>query len=191
MPPLSYDSSLKLNEVANGVSKYEATTGLKESLILYGLGDHGGGPNREILDRVRGYGKLALAPKFVHTTPSPFLQQKRKEKLDLPLWQDELYLEYHQGTFTTQGAIKKNNRRTEALLATTEKLAAIACLLGRRLPGRRTGEELEERPDPAVPRHPPRLLASPRSTATPWRRTRACRRTCGSWRTGRWNASPA
>ncbi|MFH2108591.1 MAG: glycoside hydrolase family 38 C-terminal domain-containing protein [Chrysiogenia bacterium] len=130
MPPLSYASQLQLKEVANGISKYEATTGLKESLILYGLGDHGGGPNREILDRVRGYGKLALAPKFVHTTPSPFLQQKRKEKLDLPLWKDELYLEYHQGTFTTQGAIKKNNRRTEALLAMTEKLAAIASLLG-------------------------------------------------------------
>jgi alpha-mannosidase len=130
MPPLSYASELELKEVANGVSKYEATTGLKESLILYGLGDHGGGPNREILDRVRGYGKLALAPKFSHTTPSPFLQKMRKEKLDLPLWQDELYLEYHQGTFTTQGAIKKNNRRTEALLATTEKMAAIAYLLG-------------------------------------------------------------
>ena len=130
MPPLSYDSSLKLNDIAAGVSKYEATTGLKESLILYGLGDHGGGPNREILDRVRGYSRLALVPKFIHTTPSPFLQKKRSEKLDLPLWKDELYLEYHQGTFTTQGAIKKNNRRTEAMLATTEKLAAIAWLLG-------------------------------------------------------------
>jgi alpha-mannosidase len=130
MPPLSYASELELKEVANGISKYEATTGSKESLILYGLGDHGGGPNREILDRVRGYGKLALAPRFIHTTPSPFLQQKRSEKLDLPLWKDELYLEYHQGTFTTQAAIKKNNRRTEAMLATTEKLAAIAYLLG-------------------------------------------------------------
>ncbi len=140
MPPLSYASRLQLQEVANGVSKYEATTGLKESLILYGLGDHGGGPNREILDRVRGYGKLSLAPRFVHTTPSPFLQKKRSEKLDLPLWQDELYLEYHQGTFTTQGAIKKNNRRTEALLATTEKLASIAWLLDGSYPG----NELEQ-----------------------------------------------
>jgi alpha-mannosidase len=137
MPPLSYASQLKLAEVAHGVSKYEASTGLKESLILYGLGDHGGGPNREILDRVRGYGRLALAPRFVHTTPSPFLQQKRKEKLDLPLWQDELYLEYHQGTFTTQGAVKKNNRRTEALLATTEKLCTIAWLLGGTYPKER------------------------------------------------------
>ncbi|MCX6557139.1 MAG: glycosyl hydrolase-related protein [Candidatus Aminicenantes bacterium] len=140
MPPLSYDSSLQLKDVANGISKYEATTGLKESLILYGLGDHGGGPNREILDRVRGYGKLALAPKFIHTTPSPFLQKKRSDKLDLPLWKDELYLEYHQGTFTTQGAIKKNNRRTEALLATIEKVSSIAYLLGGKYPK----EKMEE-----------------------------------------------
>ncbi|MCX6553997.1 MAG: glycosyl hydrolase-related protein [Candidatus Aminicenantes bacterium] len=134
MPPLSYDSSLQLKDVANGVSKYEATTGSKESLLLYGLGDHGGGPNREILDRVRGYAQLPMSLKFSHTTAGPFLQQKRKQKLDLPLWQDELYLEYHQGTFTTQGAIKKNNRRSEAMLATTEKLAAIASMLGEAYP---------------------------------------------------------
>ncbi|MCX6556469.1 MAG: alpha-mannosidase, partial [Candidatus Aminicenantes bacterium] len=130
MPPLSYASELQLKEVANGISKYEATTGSKESLLLYGLGDHGGGPNREILDRVRGYGALALTPRFSHTTAGPFLQRQRKEKLDLPLWKDELYLEYHQGTFTTQGAIKKNTRRTEALLSATEKVSAIAHLLG-------------------------------------------------------------
>jgi alpha-mannosidase len=140
MPPLSYDSSLKLNDIAAGISKYEATTGLKESMILYGLGDHGGGPNREILDRVRGYGKLELAPKFIHTTAGPFLQQKRREKLDLPMWNDELYLEYHQGTFTTQGAIKKNNRRTEAMLATTEKISSISYLLGGKYPK----EKMEE-----------------------------------------------
>jgi alpha-mannosidase len=134
MPPLSYASELGLEEVANGVSKYEATTGSKESLILYGVGDHGGGPNREILDRVRGYGSLPLAPRFIHGTAGPFLQKMREEKLDLPLWQDELYLEYHQGTFTTQGAVKKNTRRTEALLAATEKLSAIAHLLGRAYP---------------------------------------------------------
>ncbi len=191
MPPLSYASQLKLTEVANGVSKYEATTGLKESLILYGLGDHGGGPNREILDRVRGYGRLALAPKFVHTTPSPFLQQKRKEKLDLPLWKDELYLEYHQGTFTTQGAIKKNNRRTESLLATTEKLAAIAFLLGGELSQGRAGEKLEERSHPAVPRHPPRLLHHP---GLPRRAGNVQDRAEGSaisWKTGRWSISAA
>jgi alpha-mannosidase len=136
MPPLSYASELELKEVANGVSKYEATTGLKESLILYGLGDHGGGPNREILDRVRGYGRLALAPRFTHTTPSPFLQKKRSEKLDLPLWKDELYLEYHRGTFTTQGAVKRNTRRTEALLSATEKVSAISSLLGGPYPRR-------------------------------------------------------
>jgi alpha-mannosidase len=134
MPPASYDSSLELKEVANGISKYEATTGSKESMLLYGLGDHGGGPNREILDRVRGYAQLPMSPRFTHGTAGAFLQQKRRENLDLPLWKDELYLEYHQGTFTTQGAIKKNTRRTEALLSATEKLSSIAHLFGGQYP---------------------------------------------------------
>ncbi len=134
MPPLSYDSSLQLKEVANGISKYEATTGSKESLLLFGLGDHGGGPNREILDRVRDYGELPLAPRITHGTAAAFLREKQKETAKLPLWQDELYLEYHQGTFTTQAANKMNNRRTETLLSTTEKLSAIARLLGNDYP---------------------------------------------------------
>jgi alpha-mannosidase len=135
LPPLSYDSDLKMNDVVTGITRYQLTTGLKKSLILYGIGDHGGGPNREILNRVRDYNTLKITPTFIHGRAGDFLAGLLKDtKTTLPVWNDELYLEYHQGTFTTQSAIKKNNRRSESMLSSAEKIASIASLFGNPYP---------------------------------------------------------
>ncbi|HNX97604.1 MAG TPA: glycoside hydrolase family 38 C-terminal domain-containing protein, partial [Candidatus Aminicenantes bacterium] len=131
LPPASYDTSLPLLDTAKGISRYEATTGLRESLLLWGMGDHGGGPNREVLDRVKGYAGLPFAPRFSHERADDFLtRMERTEGKRIPVLADELYLEYHQGTFTTQGAIKAANRRSEQMAQTAEKAAATAALAG-------------------------------------------------------------
>jgi alpha-mannosidase len=130
-PPMSYDSDVQLAEVARAAGTYEAVTGYKKYLILWGLGDHGGGPNREILDRIRGYQGQAIVPELVHAPAGEFLKQIQGDMGDrIPVWGDELYLEYHQGTFTTQGLVKRNNRRAESLLGTTEKLLALNSFYG-------------------------------------------------------------
>ncbi len=130
-PPLSYESRVQLDEVARAAGTYEAVTGYKKSLVLYGIGDHGGGPNREILDRVRGYGEMGIAPDFIHAPAGEFLDQIPADLGDgIPTWADELYLEYHRGTYTTQAETKRNNRRCEAMLSTAEKILSINALLG-------------------------------------------------------------
>ena len=134
-PPMSYDSDVQLAEVARAAGTYEAVTGYKKYLILWGLGDHGGGPNREILDRIRGYQDQAIVPQLVHAPAGEFLKQIQGDLGDrIPVWTDELYLEYHQGTFTTQGLVKKNNRRAESLLGTVEKLLTINSFYGNPFP---------------------------------------------------------
>jgi alpha-mannosidase len=134
-PPMSYDSDVQLAEVARAAGTYEAVTGYKKYLILWGLGDHGGGPNREILDRIRGYQDQAIVPQLVHAPAGEFLKQIQGDLGDrIPVWTDELYLEYHQGTFTTQGLVKKNNRRAESLLGTAEKLLTINSFYGNPFP---------------------------------------------------------
>jgi alpha-mannosidase len=45
-----------------------------------------------------------------------------------PTWSGELYLERHQGTYTTQGRIKQANRRLETALRELEQAAAFAAL---------------------------------------------------------------
>jgi len=130
-----------LNRVSDNITKYEATTGYKKSLILYGIGDHGGGPNKEILNRVRDYNQLYIAPDFIHSPSRNFLKQISEDlKEQIPVWNDELYLEYHRGTYTTQAKIKKGNRQSESLISTTEKMASTAHLIGSTYPQ----EELEQ-----------------------------------------------
>jgi len=45
-----------------------------------------------------------------------------------PIWPGELYLERHQGTYTTQGRIKRFNRKLELALRELELMAAMAAL---------------------------------------------------------------
>ena len=137
-PPAGYTSRVRLNRVVDQIARYQATTGLRKSLILYGIGDHGGGPNREILDRVRGYAGLSIAPSFIHSRSKEFLDGLPREMGNrIPTWRDELYLEYHRGTFTTQAAVKRANRELESRLGSSEKWAALAQQAGNDYPAAR------------------------------------------------------
>ncbi|MEG3859899.1 alpha-mannosidase, partial [Microcoleus sp. herbarium12] len=46
----------------------------------------------------------------------------------LPIWKDELYLEFHRGCYTTRADQKRQNRRCEDLLYQAELLSAIATI---------------------------------------------------------------
>ncbi|NJR74411.1 MAG: alpha-mannosidase, partial [Scytonema sp. CRU_2_7] len=47
---------------------------------------------------------------------------------DFPTWEDELYLEFHRGCYTTHGDQKRWNRRCEGLLYQAELFAALATI---------------------------------------------------------------
>ena len=48
----------------------------------------------------------------------------------IPVWNDELYLEYHRGTYTTQAAEKRNIRDSEEWMLNAEKYSSLAWLAG-------------------------------------------------------------
>lgn len=134
-PPTGYVGTLRAKSMASGMKQFEKNTGLKKIFILYGLGNHGGGPNREMLDRAKGYADQLIFPKMVHSSFSHYLDKINKGELKtLPVWEDELYLEYHRGTYTTQAETKKLNRKSEVLLANSEKISSLAFLYGRDYP---------------------------------------------------------
>jgi len=134
-PPTGYVGTLRAESMASGMKQFEKNTGLKKIFILYGLGNHGGGPNREMLDRAKGYADQLIFPKMVHSSFSHYLDKINKGELkNLPVWEDELYLEYHRGTYTTQAETKKLNRKSEVLLANSEKISSLAFLYGRDYP---------------------------------------------------------
>lgn len=127
-----------VNEIKNPFAlvdwlrQFEANTGFKKMLVLYGVGDHGGGPSLEMINRIEDLKKLAIYPNVVYGTATDYLNWIRSQDLSsLPVWNDELYLEYHRGTYTTQSNAKKQHRESEILLGNAEQLAALASLYGR------------------------------------------------------------
>ncbi len=115
--------------------QFDANTGFTKMLVLFGVGDHGGGPSMEMLDRIDALRNLYIYPSIEFETAGKYLDWLKSQDLsDLPVWDDELYLEYHRGTLTTQAQMKKSNRQMETLLTNTEKFATIAGQFGREYP---------------------------------------------------------
>ena len=99
-------------------------------LMSYGWGDGGGGPTREMLENIRDMGDFPSTP-HIHTGRVDEFFHKLKTEVgdNLPVWNGELYLEYHRGTYTTQARNKRANRKSEFLLHDAEFLAAYASQL--------------------------------------------------------------
>ncbi|MZQ86599.1 alpha-mannosidase [Paenibacillus sp. 5J-6] len=95
------------------------------SLLLFGIGDGGGGPGEEHLERLKREKNLqGLAP--VEQEPAlNFFEKLEQGRQRYKTWKGELYLEKHQGTLTSQARNKRYNRRIEKALRELEFAAAL------------------------------------------------------------------
>ncbi len=101
----------------------------RHALMAYGIGDGGGGPGEEHLERLARLRNFAGLPPVQQEWTAAFFEKWAQEAERFATWQGELYLERHQGTFTTNAANKWYNRRMEQALRETEWMAAMAHLL--------------------------------------------------------------
>ncbi len=104
-----------------------------QMLYLYGIGDHGGGPTRTMLDEAnRLRDPNTVFPKIEFSTAKEFFADLNRElpNLRVPTWKDELYFEYHRGVYTSQTDTKQRIRRDEELMLDAEKYASLASLFG-------------------------------------------------------------
>jgi len=106
-----------------------------KELILYGVGNHGGGPTMVMLERGLRAQKVPAYPKLnLCTSQNYFDELSKEEKSKLPTWDSELYLERFRGCFTSQAKTKKHNRECQVQIKNAEKLAALAALYGYKYP---------------------------------------------------------
>ena len=99
-------------------------------LMAFGFGDGGGGPTREMLENIREMASFPALPRMHQDSVAAFFHELAATTgSQLPVWNGELYLEYHRGTYTTQSRNKRANRKSEFLLHDAEFLAALASLL--------------------------------------------------------------
>ena len=111
-------------QVAGTWKRYQQKELNNEALITFGYGDGGGGSTEEDLEMGRRLSKgIPGTPAFKIDFAGNMLarlEQKIEHNPRLPVWQGELYLEFHRGTYTSQFRNKKNNRRSESLYLSTE-----------------------------------------------------------------------
>ena len=135
--------------------------GLTEMMDLYGIGDHGGGPTRAILDEgVHWAQPDKVIPKMQFGTAQNFFTSVEKKiapdspvwdydsiakgykepatpsagEVAIPTWKSEMYFEYHRGVMTTQANHKRNMRNSEEWTINAEKYASLAWLQGKPYP---------------------------------------------------------
>ena len=111
-----------------------------EVLGCIGFGDGGGGPNRDMLENIRRVGRIPGMPGLKMGRVDQYCQRLHKTMEEnprhayVPVWDGELYLEFHRGTLTSQAYNKKENRYMEFLLRAAEMAVAQAYSQGRELP---------------------------------------------------------
>ncbi|MEG5056356.1 alpha-mannosidase [Microcoleus sp. A2-C5] len=175
--------SIESVKMASHAFDWEVKTNLPDALWLPGVGDHGGGPTRDMLEVAKRWKlspffprmEFAKAVDYLALIESQFLpevaaifpendlpESDNRESLQvgetvgnlqalefsnlsrisdanpsisqlknlptLPIWKDELYLEFHRGCYTTRADQKRQNRRCEDLLYQAELLSSIATI---------------------------------------------------------------
>jgi len=141
--PHDYASSIEAESMAKDLSGWAPSiygpqlSGTPEMMHLYGVGDHGGGPTRTMLDNAtRLMLPDAIYPKLQFSTATAFFSDldQKLPNMKVPIWNDELYFQYHRGVFTTQADTKQRIRRNEETLLNAETFSSLAFLYGRSYP---------------------------------------------------------
>ncbi|MET0974240.1 MAG: glycoside hydrolase family 38 C-terminal domain-containing protein [Leifsonia sp.] len=124
MPPEGdYNSRGAADNLLTGLGKYPERA-LNTAMLVYGSGDGGGGPNEIHHEVTRRERDLRGLPRVRYSSAGDFFRDL--ELRDIPHTHiGELYLETHQGTYTTQAQIKRHNRLVERKLHEAEALAVL------------------------------------------------------------------
>ncbi|MEG0766977.1 MAG: alpha-mannosidase, partial [Clostridia bacterium] len=126
--PYWYNSGIT-PDIGTGVialSKYSG--GLQTGLIVYGVGDHGGGPTRRDVERILEMQTWPIFPRIRFGTFHEYFHKAERVRENLPIVRSELNPIFS-GCYSTQSRIKLGNRRAEAALLDAETFSALATLL--------------------------------------------------------------
>ncbi len=126
LPEETYNSPLLPRSIRFAEENYFDSGICDEALALYGIGDGGGGPGMEHLEAAKRVKNLAGLCPVNQAWAQPMLLRLKDKTWDrLPVWAGELYLERHQGTYTTSANNKKMNRLMENALRELEWLCVL------------------------------------------------------------------
>ena len=134
VPPTHFISWNMPDQIQKNWDAFQDKNTDTETLQMFGYGDGGSGATEEMIELMHRFEKISAMPQTRHITAKEFLEDNFNESKNLPVWDDELYLEMHRGTFTTKADIKKWNRYLETKFRNAEIVSALRMLNGEHYP---------------------------------------------------------
>jgi alpha-mannosidase len=129
LPPAdTYNSDVSPADLHRGERQNKERGTANTSMLLYGFGDGGGGPTREMVAAAHRQHDLDGSPRVTLGTPAQVFSRLEEELPTPGVWSGEMYLEFHRGTYTSQIRTKQGNRRSEHLLREAELWATTAAV---------------------------------------------------------------
>lgn len=127
----TYNGVIAPWEVKGTWERYQQKDINQEVLMPFGWGDGGGGPTREMLEAYEVMHDLPGLPEVKMKHIEAFAEdlEKNLDLKEVPVWDGELYFEYHRGTYTSQAFIKRENRKAEILYHDIELFSAVRDVL--------------------------------------------------------------
>lgn len=101
----------------------------EQILVLWGVGDHGGGPSRKDLDDLGVLISECPDADIRHSTPEAYFAATRQSTPSVPAHEKDLN-PWAVGCYTSQVRVKQMHRRLENELFVTEKMLTTAVLQG-------------------------------------------------------------
>jgi alpha-mannosidase len=134
LPSTHFGAKIDADIMLTNWNEYKQKIACREVIYNYGYADGRGGPNRDdILTGLR-YEKTPGMPAAQFTHGEEAFDRMAAVTGKLPVMKNELYLETHRGTYTTQARLKKNNRRAEILYRNAEAASVKAEQFGGEYP---------------------------------------------------------
>ena len=133
----TYNGLLTAKTVKGVWEAYSEKEVNRDMLISFGYGDGGGGVNRDLLEARRRLDKIPGLPYVKTSTAGEYFRKLKKTVKEteqyVHTWDGELYLEYHRGTYTSQGYNKRMNRKMELLYRKAEWMTVMGAVRAGRL----------------------------------------------------------
>lgn len=123
--PNWYNGAITPHIGAGLIGISEKCAGLKTGLVVYGVGDHGGGPTRRDIERALDMMTWKIYPVMEFGTMHQFFHEAEKVRSLVPVVDHEVNF-FAPGCYTTQSRIKRGNRMVENSLLDADAMASMA-----------------------------------------------------------------
>ena len=124
----TYNATLQPKNAAGVWQRMNSKQLTRKVMMPYGYGDGGGGPTAEMLESAHYMSRgLPGLPRINQEGALSFFDSLARDLREgkSPRLHGEMYLEFHRGTYTAVASIKRQNRRAELAMSSTELMLAL------------------------------------------------------------------